>query len=242
MNDAYTCEARVIFEGDQRNVTEVSQNHLTGKNNSDVKNLMIRNQVLGLVPRNIGDFFPNLEALDIVNAEITEISRGDFAGLPQLRQLDFFRNNISHLGSNLFEGSPLMEAFSLYYNPVSRVGYDAFKGLDQLTSLHFSVTKCINERADEDRVSVEELIFMLAVNCPPTLAMIEADVINGFEFKRTIDLQIADRVNPLTYHVFELEGILNSHEIRIAQIEQELIELKETTKQIKELIASKNTN
>lgn len=229
LEDTYFCLGTLVFQGDPKVITEVSQNHMQGMNDSDVASVMIMNQIVPQMPRNLGEFFPNLEGLAVVFSQLEEISKDDLSNLPRLRQLDLFENNIRSLDSNLLRGNPLLEAFSVYSNPIRRVGLKAFDNLPMLTSLHFSLTRCINERADESRLAVENLIFNLAVYCPPTLEMIESDILTGSKFQRTIDLQIADRVNPLTYQIYLMDQLLHLHEDRIAQLEQQVRDLKETT-------------
>lgn len=229
LEETYFCLGTLVFEGDPRVITEVSQNHVEGRNDSHVTSVMINNQFVAQLPRNFGEFFPNLEGLAVIYSYLEEISREDLVNLPRLRQLDLFANNVRSLDSDLLRGNPFLEAFSVYYNPVRRVGLTTFDNLPHLTSLHFSETGCINERADENRLDVENLIFHLAVNCPPTFQMIEKDFLAGAKFQRTIDLQIADRINPLAYQVYLMDKILHEHEERIVELEREVQELSQAT-------------
>lgn len=225
LNDVYTCQATLIFEGDPRVITEITQNHLEGLNNSDVRNLFIHNQQVNIIPINIGAFFPNLEGLAVTYCGLEEVNRESLTNMPNLRQIDFFENRIREVNNNLFDETPLLEAFSVYYNPVRHVASTAFDNLPALTNLHFSLTFCINERADESRDDVEKLMFQLNLRCPPTLRMIQDEILNGFEFQRKIDIQIANRINPLTYHVFELERIIEQNKARITQLERQVEDL-----------------
>lgn len=228
LDETYFCLGTLVFEGDPRVITEVSQNHMEGRNDSHVTSVMISDQIVAQIPRNFGEIFPNLEGLAVIFSHLEEISKEDLVNLPRLRQLDLFANNVRSLDSDLFRGNPLLEAFSVYYNPVRRVGLTTFENLPLLTSLHFSETGCINERADESRLEVENLIFHLAVYCPPTFQMIESEVLAGAKFQRTIDLQIADRINPLAYQVYLMDQILHEHEERIKMLESEIQKLSQS--------------
>lgn len=46
----YHCNARIIFVGDPRNVTEVSHNHTPGNDHSTVLSIEIANQIVPLAP------------------------------------------------------------------------------------------------------------------------------------------------------------------------------------------------
>lgn len=211
-------------------ITEVSQNHLEGRNDSDVTSLMIFFGGIRQIPQNIGEFFPNVEGLSVAFSEVETIGKQDFASIPLLRQLDLFSNRIQVINSDTFRGVPLLEGLSVYYNPIRRVGHTAFDNLSNLRSLHFGETGCIHQIVDDDRAGVEDLIFQLAVRCPPTMQMIEAEIIAGAKFQRTIDYQIADRINPITFQVYNMDRMLNNHQSRIEQLERQIWELTKVQK------------
>lgn len=222
VNNIYVCSARIVVIGDLQNVTDVSQNHLTGRSNEDVRGIVIQSQTLRFAPRNLEQFFPNLEAFDILRSQIEEITREDLVNFPNLRQLHLDGNNIQQIDQNLLEGNPLMAAISFSNNPIRHVDYKAFDALDELTTLAFQSTSCTNMAYTFNRGGVLHLMFMLLVNCPPSFAMTEAKFLNGVAFQRTIDEQVADRINPLQWDMFVMDQKLEDHEDRIAELENEL--------------------
>lgn len=217
----YTCTARIIAVGDPRIVTDVSRNHLAGRNNSDVRGLSFRNQGITELPTNIAEFFPNVEAIDTTNT-LERITREDLEVFPRLRELHLNNNNVRIIETNLFAGNPNMSAISFISNPVAHVAHGVFDNLTQLTQLRFDAVAC-HSQAAVNRAGVLNLIGRLAVMCPPTFdmnfEMIEERLLNGLNFKTTVDEQISVRINPITYSLFQVNE-------RLAEVERQLNSLK----------------
>lgn len=175
---AYPCQAQVIFVGDSRAVTEVSHNHLAGKNNSDVTQLHIINQVVGFIPNNVSEFFPNLDYFDVFNTAVAEITRDSLKGLHRLRIFYADWNRIKSIGSDLFADNLELQEISFYSNPIKHVAHRVFDHLTQLKHLNFAHTACINSDAS-GRTATVQLILKLPISCPPTFEMIETQIVNG---------------------------------------------------------------
>ena len=224
----YACSARVIVVGDLRNVTEVSQNHVVGFSNEDVKGIVIEGQNLRFEPRNLETFFPNLEAFDIYRSQIQEILKGDIESLRNLRQLNLVGNNIQAINSNLFESNLKMTAISFSTNPIRNVDHKVFDHLEELSTLAFTETSCINLQYWNNRAGVLHLTFQIIVSCPPSFEMTQAKLLSGSEFQRTIDEKVAERTNPLTWNIFEMDQTLQSrHDARIENLEGQLLKVNQ---------------
>jgi Leucine rich repeat len=220
----YTCTARPIFVGDPHNVTDVSQNHLAGRNNSDVKGLSIRNHNIKVLPRNVDQFFTNIEAIDITNT-LEEISREDLAVFPNLKELHLNDNKVQVINSNLFQGNPLMSAISFISNPIRNVAAGVFDDLADLVQLRFDGVAC-HSQAATNRATVNALIPRISVQCPPTFdmnfEMIEKRLLNGVGIKKVVDEQVSERINPLTWSVFQVNHRLYEIEEKMKQLEKEI--------------------
>lgn len=235
------CTAKVIFVGDSRVITAVSTNHLSGRSNSDVRGLLIENQVLGLVPVNISGFFPNLEAISLNNCDLEEIKREDINGFSNLQQLHLKPNKITEIGNNLFEGNPGMKFISFTSNPIKNVAYNVFDDLNELVILDISLAKCISSD-NSNRNDVLSVIFRISVNCPPTFKMllekIEENTVQGNDLKQQIDDQVSEKINPLTGLFDEMKEKLKRAELKVAHLEEE----NKSLSFLKELFGLKNLN
>jgi Leucine rich repeat len=233
INSLYTCTARVVFVGDPRYVTEVSINHMAGRNHSNVVGLLIENQPMGFIPGNISNFFPNLEAMSINNCGLQELTSEAINGLSNLRQLHLNPNQITEIGNNLFEGNPRLRFITFSRNPIRHIAHNVFDHLTELETLDMLTATCINAN-NGNRNAVLTFLFRLSVSCPPTFDMIfertESKLLQGVDITHIIDNQVSERINPLTWKVFEMDQKLTMIDQRVSQLEREwrsLIGLRE---------------
>lgn len=187
INSLYSCDARFIQLDNSQVITDVTQNHQAGKNNSDVLGLWGAFQNLKFIPLRIAHFFPNLEALFMGYNEIEFVTREQLSGLRKLKQFDVPVNRISAVDSFIFVDNPHMTWISFYLNPLRNVGAHAFSNLPFLRSLALPNATCIDGRVDNDPTAIPNLIHELYVVCPPSLAQIESDILNGEKFQQRID-------------------------------------------------------
>lgn len=175
--NAYTCNrAALSTECDKSDeVAGVSRNHLAGKSRNDVKMIQFQGSVkLSRVPRKIGKYFPNLEALRIPVASLPEVHKEDFKGLRKLRILYLGFNNLKTLDSDVFDYVPNLEYLVLDSNPqLSHVGYGILDHLAHLRILHWRGTKCtgLGDVTDGNSQAIENFKNQLRTSCPPTPEM-----------------------------------------------------------------------
>lgn len=135
----YTCTGRIVFSGDPRFNTEVSQNHLEGRSDSDVAGVRIRDQAVGFVPLGINNFFPNLESFDMMRSDVAEVSSEALRGLSRLRQFSLFVNRVQIIDEALFRDNPHVIGISFGNNIVRHVAHKVFDHLSHLDSLGIGV-------------------------------------------------------------------------------------------------------
>lgn len=181
INNLYSCSARILFIGDLRTVSDVTQNHLAPKTNSDVTGVAIRAQDIRLLPRNLNEFYPNLESYDFLSSKIQEISREDLKGFPKLKQLHLNDNQITSISPNTFDDNPLLIAVSFINNPILYVAHNVFDNLLNLYELRFDGARCLNQKA-LTRPAVVAMLFPVLIYCPPTFEMTEDKILDGTRF------------------------------------------------------------
>lgn len=228
--NAYSCSGKVIFVNDPRTIIEISGNHASNHNHSEVLQVSIRDQNIKIVPRHLGAFFPNLESLDMYKAGVETVSKIDFAGLANLKQLHFNDNKIKLLENDLFIGNPKMKWISFINNPVTNVGHNVFENLSELISLRFEGVTCHNAPASNDPVVAKALIHKLYASCPPTLDMTfkkikekifnEADRVDKGKAIQ-IDVSMNNENQGFDNEIFEIKRMLNDHENRLIKLEND---------------------
>jgi hypothetical protein len=226
---AYICNARIVSIGDSKHVTGVSTNHLPGYDNTKVLGFYVVDKPVGFLPRNISNFFPNIEGLGLYRMGITELKREDLEPFPKLKAIDLNGNKIEEVSNNLFAGNPLVHSIAFYRNPVRHVSQGVFDHLKDLFSLTFYESTCFNAYV-ANKTQIPDFILKLTVNCPQTFDMIyertEAKLLEGVKLEMKIDQQISERVNPLTWSLQQTDERLEEIELRVAQLEKELMNLK----------------
>lgn len=180
----YSCFARVYFIGDSKLVTNVSQNHMSGRGNRDVTNIYFpHNQAIPFTPSGIHLFFPNIELLDLSNCGV-QLKREHLEGLKNLKYLFFNGNNLEVVESDLFIGNPLLRYINFQSNPIRHIAHNVFDHLHSLTFLDFHRSTCIDQWA-AGRAEVLALQSRLIQYCPPTFEMSEAVVSKSWSRDQT---------------------------------------------------------
>lgn len=236
--NVYTCNVTELSAGE---ISSVSGGHLNNRNNNDVKSLEIKRKDSKTMPRRIGEFFPNLEAILIIESGLEEISPEDLSNLPQLLQLDLISNRIREVDGHLFAGNPLISAFSVTKNPVRHVNPRVFEGTNNLTSLHFHETECIksnDEHVTKDREKVVEYILEVTFRCPPSFSMIQREIER--QSKISIEPIMADLSKVMT-DVNLLESTVDGNHKEVMKSTTNLkVDIDELSKEMRPAIAHLN--
>jgi hypothetical protein len=112
--------------------------------------------VIKFFPKNLTNFFKNLEIVQIHNSNIKTITKDDlkqFNG--KLKALQLQGNEIEVIESSLFDDNKNLEMFWVYNNKIKLVEEGAFNGLANLNCLLFSLNPCTDYKDDaEDSLSM----------------------------------------------------------------------------------------
>lgn len=166
---AYTCTGTVTGTGNI--VLNIRGTHLTGRTEADVTGVSIYNsQVTTQFPRNVDNFFPNVEAFDWVFSRLSAVSAHDLAQFPALRMLSLFGNEISLLDGNLFANTQNLHWVDVSNNRITNVGDGVFANLTDLSFVIFQRNPCVDFLATTPE-AIEELRLSLPDYCPAQLTI-----------------------------------------------------------------------
>lgn len=168
----YHCQARVIFVGHNRNVTEVSNNHLPGYTNRHVLSIDICSQTLRLPPRNIDEFFPNLASYSLRDTKTEVMHKNDIDKFPYLKHYTFQLNPATIIPPNMFANNHRLHSIVINGGAgrLQHVAYNVFDHLNHLTRL-ILLGPCISIGVNS-RAAVLNNLFNIFRDCPPTLQML----------------------------------------------------------------------
>lgn len=162
----YQCSVKYlqITSKDDRMVTDVAGDHLSGKTNDHVKFFSSVNHVVKFYPLNLANIFKNLETVSIYNATLAEIHSEDlkqFGG--KLRKLWNQINAVEVLEADLFQHNPNLELISFSKNKIKHVDDGVFENLMKLSSFYLGGISC--NYAGNNRTTVIEMIPQIESKC-----------------------------------------------------------------------------
>jgi hypothetical protein len=137
-----------------------------------------------------------------------------------LRFSAIYENFIEQIEHNLFEFNPKITYITFRGNRIRHIGYDALEMIPLITFFDLGNNFCISKSAN-NATAIRDFKFELALKCPPTVAMLEAQLFSRQKFETKIDAQVSERINPLVLKVFQLEQQNQQLEERIAKIERQ---------------------
>jgi len=212
VGNLYACSGTLAVGEDFRNDRKIAQVigfHKPDLSNSNVLGVKITNAMI-LFPRGLDNYYPNLEALVNEAGGLIEVSREDFAPFPKLKQLHLYQHKIVSLSSNTFDSNPNLQHISFASSPLKHFGPRFFDNLKQLKSLCLSHANCINEFTLDNRGKVEEIIFRVWVNCPPSYDMLKDEILASYELGTKLDKKLNEYIAPIMTKIVATEEQVTS--------------------------------
>lgn len=140
----YKCDISYlqIISKDDRNITGITGSHKIGKSNADVKFLHSNAKIINFFPKNIENFFKNLETIWINNAKMQEISGEDLKVFTKLKRFSLGYNEIEVLSSDVFKFNGNLEWIDVESNRIKHVETGALSSLKSLKEMYFHGNAC----------------------------------------------------------------------------------------------------
>lgn len=166
MYSCYNAKASNYCDISRRTVFGISNNHMKGKSNYDVKMFYIQKQEIPAVPIDIGKFFPNLEVVRMPYLGLLKVCRMDLKQFPKVRFLYLSYNKIKQLDNNLFEYTPALEFIALDHNELTNIGQRIFDNLPNVHRFYVERNPCVYIGHVETREDLEKFKSLLQTECP----------------------------------------------------------------------------
>lgn len=161
----YTCVAKIINSNNLRVIEDVRGNHLEDKGNLDVQGFVLSDQVLGQIPENFDEFFPEIKGIIFVGVELEHLTFYDLHQFPKLLFLRVMNNKLVRLDHDLFKYNPDLYYVDFDSNLLEATGANLLANLHFLQEADFRNNPCINKLADNPD-SISYLNSLLLRNCP----------------------------------------------------------------------------
>lgn len=141
-SDVYACTVNELHvENENTMIQEVNGNHLRGKSNDDVTQLLIDSQTVLNLPIGFGKFFKSLKKISVRNSKLTSIDDGSFEMMQQVSQVIFTENDIATVPEEAFQKLKSLEIIELSNNKIVKVDIKAFNNLTNLKVLKLDGNK-----------------------------------------------------------------------------------------------------
>jgi flagellar motility protein MotE (MotC chaperone) len=95
-----------------------------------------------------------------------------------------------------------------------------------LATLELANNFCISKTINNNATAIRDFKFELALKCPPTVAMLEAQLFSRQKFETKIDVQVSERINPLVLKVYQLEQQNQQYEHDIVSLEERIAKIE----------------
>lgn len=206
------CEATVILTGSLTIVESVLalNSHGSHDDNDRVKVLSIRDQNIGVIPKNILNFFPNLIALNFENIGLTTLVRLDLQPFTAIEALRITENNIQSLSNDLMINNPKLRTFVFQQNNLKRVGAKLVNRWLGLSVLRLNNNFCINGESANDNIELINLLYIVGAFCAPSFETIESDLLSSATFQAAMSAKIAAVTDPLSHRIDVLQLQVNN--------------------------------
>ena len=119
-------------------INSVEGQHLPGKEQNDVKGLMVIFSKNKFLSSDIFKFFPNLKKLSVWYYSVENIYQGNFEGAQHLERIYINNNKIPQLTDNIFSGASNLEIIDMKLNGIKSISNQTFAGLTKLRSIYMS--------------------------------------------------------------------------------------------------------
>lgn len=165
----YQCYVNLItFErSDNAKISSiVGAQHAQGKADSDVKMFHSDKNTFVSFPRNIGEFFENIEVIDIYEGELKVIRKLDLEQFgDKLKILWLSRNELRNIDHDLFHSTPNVEWINFSENNILQVDNAVFANLPKLSKLYFKLNPCYSDSANDDPPRLKQLLEKIQTEC-----------------------------------------------------------------------------
>lgn len=145
----YYCSALSLKTTSHSEVlTGSSGDHLGNYDNNDVRALNIVGQICNFLPLNINATFSNLEAIQVHNSGLQQITKNDLSGFPKLRGLWLSENSLTVLEKDLFIYNTNLVFVHVDDNKIMHIDADLLSSMPKIIDFYLAFNYCINVNAE----------------------------------------------------------------------------------------------
>lgn len=132
------CDKKVQGACNAEGVVAQFENMTLSSPRMDDEALKISKSFILFFPNDIFEKFPSLKKLEIVDSNLRQIRKENFASAENLANLEISKNPLTEVPAYCFQEAEKLESLTLSANRIETVSPQAFKGLHRLTKLNMN--------------------------------------------------------------------------------------------------------
>lgn len=174
ISNIYSCmNANISTEcdGTPNKVVGMSSNQNAGKVNNDVQMFYIHHQNIKTIPKEVGNFFPNLVVVRMPYLGLQKVTKEDLKQFPNVHFLYLAYNKIERLDSDLFVKTKSLEYVFLDNNQITNIGGNIFDNLPNVHHFYLDKNPCMRTGSFHRRNDLKKLLTKIRSQCPQTQIM-----------------------------------------------------------------------
>lgn len=146
-DNAYFATVKSAKETSNFEMTGYEGDHLENLSGDNVQFFYVMPQraKFNSIPVNLGEYFPNLEGLNLGFVGITTLTKNDLKQFPKLTYLNMKENEITTLSSDVFEFNPELNFINFKHNKLNEVGRDILRPIPKVFFVSFEKNPCAKD-------------------------------------------------------------------------------------------------
>lgn len=149
-------------------LTNVIRKHESKKTNADVMLLKVHNQTLHEFPERLGQFFSQIEGLEVINSGLMILKKEHLKDMKSLKYLNLMKNKIEVLRNDVFRHNPKLKFLIICCNKLKVIGIEIFEHIQNVKHVDFRRNVCLSKKSD-DSTDLAKMKIEIRKKCPPTI-------------------------------------------------------------------------
>lgn len=158
MYNCFVSNSLDIYQPEDAEITTVTGTHFSEKSSDSEVVFYSYNRNVHFFPKGLEKIYKNLNGIILYTEPINFIQQSDLKYYTKIIFLQLADTKIEILEDGLFDYNPLLKYLALNENKIFHIGLTVFDKLDNLVSLYLQKNVCINEKSENSKSGVADII------------------------------------------------------------------------------------
>lgn len=168
MYNCFVSNSLDIYQPEDAEITKVTGLHFSGKSSDSEVVFYSYNKNVHFFPKGLEKIYKNLNGIILYSEPINFIQQSDLKAYTKLVFLQLADTKIEILEDGIFDFNPQLKYLALNENKIFHIGLTVFDKLDNLVSLYLDKNVCMNQRSQNSKSGVANVIKTAQKQCIST--------------------------------------------------------------------------